>query len=461
MHLMNRVVVPTLGALACAALLVAPALAATPAEQLAQAKKSGVGFASASLFSNSAPISAGTAKALSAERRAADVLRDGTFLTLDAGAIKALHAGAPDYLTLAVPFGQAKSGQLSLELMKVNPFTDDFEIVTSSPEPGAKYDLGAHYRGVIAGDSDSVVAVSIFADDLMIFGDSKTHGIVSVGALEGRSKGAQRTYIAYADDQLIGIDRTMECGVDDSETILGQQDLLSQAATELPITRPASLGLNKAAGDCVRLYLEADYNVYQNKGSTQATTNWVTGVYNQVATLYATDNIETGLSQVYVWNSSSPYTSSSNTSTLLSQFQNTRTSYNGNLAHLMKLGNTSGVAAGFSGICTTTSQSQSVAYVQSSYQTVPTYSNTVFVVAHEIGHTAGSRHTHACVWNGNNTAIDGCAGYVEGNCSLPGNPSGGGTIMSYCPNTSVGVDFNKAFHSQPSSVIQGKIAAAS
>ena len=41
--------------------------------------------------------------------------------------------------------------------------------------------------------------------------------------------------------------------------------------------------------------------------------------------------------------------------------------------------------------------------------TVPTYSWNVMVITHEMGHLMGSNHTHACVWNGNNTAIDGCA----------------------------------------------------
>ena len=44
----------------------------------------------------------------------------------------------------------------------------------------------------------------------------------------------------------------------------------------------------------------------------------------------------------------------------------------------------------------------------------------------------GSSHTHACVWNGDNTAIDGCAA-TEGSCARGGiPPSNGGTIMSYC-----------------------------
>ncbi|WP_409628714.1 zinc-dependent metalloprotease [Belliella pelovolcani] len=102
-------------------------------------------------------------------------------------------------------------------------------------------------------------------------------------------------------------------------------------------------------------------------------------------------------------------------------------------------------------------------------ETVPTYSWTVHIVAHEFGHLFGSRHTHACVWNGNNTAIDGCWGCMENpdpngggcqNCPNPGVPSGGGTIMSYCHLQSVGVNFNLGFGLQPGNVIRNSVANA-
>jgi hypothetical protein len=81
-------------------------------------------------------------------------------------------------------------------------------------------------------------------------------------------------------------------------------------------------------------------------------------------------------------------------------------------------------------------------------------------MTHELGHLFGSRHTHACVWNGNNTAIDGCAGFVEGTCSLPGNPAGGGTIMSYCHLTGVGINFSNGFGTQPGNVIRNSVINA-
>ena len=83
------------------------------------------------------------------------------------------------------------------------------------------------------------------------------------------------------------------------------------------------------------------------------------------------------------------------------------------------------------------------------------------VVAHELGHLFGSHHTHACRWNGNNTAIDGCAGFVEGNCGNPGNPSGGGTIMSYCHIRNIGINFSRGFGPQPGNVIRNNVANAS
>jgi hypothetical protein len=84
------------------------------------------------------------------------------------------------------------------------------------------------------------------------------------------------------------------------------------------------------------------------------------------------------------------------------------------------------------------------------------------VVTHEFGHLFGSLHTHACVWNGNNTAIDGCFGYVEGSCPLPGYPTGGGTIMSYCQlEGRPGINFNLGFGPQPGNVIRNSVNNAS
>ncbi|MFM7766715.1 MAG: T9SS type A sorting domain-containing protein, partial [Bacteroidota bacterium] len=98
--------------------------------------------------------------------------------------------------------------------------------------------------------------------------------------------------------------------------------------------------------------------------------------------------------------------------------------------------------------------------ISSTYQNVPTYSRTVEVLTHEGGHLLGSRHTHDCVWNGNNTRIDGCgpaAGYNSGTCAAGPVPVSG-TIMSYCHLVSgVGINFNNGFGPQPTSTIVNTI----
>jgi len=91
---------------------------------------------------------------------------------------------------------------------------------------------------------------------------------------------------------------------------------------------------------------------------------------------------------------------------------------------------------------------------------IAVYSWDVHVVTHEFGHLLGSEHTHACVWNGNNTAIDGCES-VEGSCTQPPlPPTRTGTIMSYC-HQNVGINFNLGFGPQPGNVIRNRVSNAS
>lgn len=356
---------------------------------------------------------------------------------------EALLSEAPDHLAFSIP--NAQGATVELELVKVDIFADGFQVTESGTGQAADVELGLHYRGIVKGNSSSIASVSVFSDGFMGLVSTGSDGNLVLGKLEGDQP--QELYIFYKDTDVLS-KLELDCATPDDGVGYTKEEL-----KPLPSSR--------ALSDCVRMYFEVDYDIYLNKGGTQGATNYVTGIFNEMATLYANESINTSISEIFVWSSTSPYSSSSS-SGMLSDFQGYRNGFNGDLAQLLSYQASGGIAAGFSGLCNSNrDNSMSFSSISSTYAQVPTYSFTIMVVTHEFGHLFGSRHTHACVWNGNNTAIDGCAGQTEGSCSLPGYPSNGGTIMSYCHIQSVGINFNLGFGTQPGNVIRNRVANAS
>ncbi len=163
---------------------------------------------------------------------------------------------------------------------------------------------------------------------------------------------------------------------------------------------------------------------------------------------------------MFIWTDPDPYEGiGTSSSDYLFLFHETRPVFDGDLGQLLGIdpGGLGGVAVGINGLCSQNNFSYSD--VNFSYATVPTYSWTINVITHEFGHLMGSRHTHACVWNGNNTAIDGCgqqAGFSEGSCPVGPIPSSTekGTIMSYCHLIGgVGINLANGFGPQPAQAI--------
>ncbi|WP_421798105.1 M12 family metallo-peptidase [Haliscomenobacter sp.] len=376
------------------------------------------------------------------ELRSEPQVINGLWMFLNTASIIPLQRERP--LALSLPLPNTDGTMMELELVQVDIFSADFVIQFSqqSNTPSSKLN-GLFYQGRIKGRPESMAAISIFNNEVT--------GVISTpeegNRVLGRYKGADpRLHILHADEKMAERPE-FHCLSPDNESNYRPEELQPQA--EL-----------RSAAACVRLYLEVDNDVFIDKGGQDGTLQYVTGIFNQVAALYANENIRLSLSQVFIWNSSSPYTGS-DTYTILTQFQRTRTSFNGDAAELITYKGGGGIAV-VDGLCRPyNSFKMGVAGVGRFFSNLPTYSFSVMVVAHELGHILGSQHTHACVWNGNNTAIDACAGYTEGNCSATeSTPSGGGTIMSYCHLNTVGINFSKGFGTQPGNLIRNRIAAA-
>nr|MBK7790372.1 T9SS type A sorting domain-containing protein [Saprospiraceae bacterium] len=358
-------------------------------------------------------------------------------LDLNRSALKNLVALADENISLTLPVNDREN----LELQLVEQKMEGLIIRESDGNRYVKYNPGRHYQGVIKGKPGSLVAISFFEDDVMGFvSDPRTDGNLVIGKMQDKSE----NFIVYRDDKLLG-KLPMECGTEDSGEAYKAEDLFHSSG-------------DRALSDCVKMYFEVDNNIFTNKGGMTPTLNYITGLYNQVKTLYNNESINTVASEIFVWSTTSPYTGTTS-SAMLNQFLAYRSGFNGNIAMLLSYSASGGIAY-VNTLCNSNSDYRmGFSSIGSTYATVPTYSWSVEVVTHEYGHLLGSQHTHACVWNGNNTAIDGCY-TTEGGCANPGIPSGGGTIMSYCHLTSTGINFTKGFGTQPGNLIRNKVTVA-
>ncbi len=330
-----------------------------------------------------------------------------------------------------------------LRLMRATVVTPSFQVLTATSNDKAfPYQPGEAYWGVVEGDPGSLVALYLAGDELM--GILRMNGrSYTFGKVEGRMDGL---HVLYADEQLRH-QPSVNCHVDDESLTIGSGE--------------DEADLRQGPGNCVRMYVEVDYDIYNGKGGVQQAADYVLGAFSQVAILYANESIDFVINELLVWNVADPYTGPS-TSNYLTQFRNYQNgNYNGDLAHLVGYNGGGGIA--YLDVLCNSYYGVGYSAITASYQQVPTYSWTVMVLTHEIGHNLGSPHTHACAWNGNNTAIDGCgpqAGYSEG-CNAP-LPENGGTVMSYCHLIGgVGINLNNGFGPQPGDRIRNRVYNAS
>jgi hypothetical protein len=343
----------------------------------------------------------------------------------------------------------------TIDLARFDFMASGFQMYTKGNglELPVAYTPGVYYRGVVNGIPGSVAAFSFYSNQV-----SGTFAIPGVGnfVLGQHTIGTaeQGHYVLYNDMNLKIQNKNGNCATDN----------LPQA--------PSKTAAKNVLNSCrdIELFILADFDMFTNAGnSTQVVGDYLFNVYNMVATLYRNEAIYTSIKAITVNTSFDQYSSMQNwaqSDDYLFEFGDDIQSnlHGADIAMLV-----STVPQGLGGIawldalCANYSGSgnhgpYSFCNIQGDWNgsTLPKFSWDIEVMTHEMGHNFGSPHTHSCVWNGNNTAIDACVS-TTGGCGnpTPKFPTNGGTIMSYCHLApGVGINFANGFGTQPGDVIR-------
>lgn len=343
----------------------------------------------------------------------------------------------PKAITLEIPF---KGETILVDLIEVNLLGSEFEIKADDMSKVKDAKIGLYYQGIIRGE-ESFATFNVFENEINgIFHNEKGDERIEFGKIESQDK----SYIAYDLSDMINPNH-FECGTD-----------LENMSEDLKLKHNNSISSEKSRSfNCFSNRWDVAYNLYVYKNSnTQDVVNYMTSIYNNFNLIYSNEQLGTTLNTLQIWTTQDPWVNGSQSDATMLDNYGGLTGFGTNLACLFSHYYTGGGVAWLNTICNG-SQFHRKAFcgnMGGSVPNFPTYSWSVEVTAHEIGHNLGSNHTHSCVWNGNSTAIDNC---VTTGCggSLPA--YGTGTIMSYChQNQSVGIGFASGFGPQPGNLIR-------
>ncbi|MGV3697987.1 M12 family metallo-peptidase [Flavobacterium sp.] len=344
------------------------------------------------------------------------VVEKATYAELNLNEVERIYNSGFQAIEFSIPY---QNQSLKIELYRVNPFAHDFKVKTDKSD-NLPYAQGVYYRGIIKGNERSVASFNFFNNEMNGIVSSVELGNLNIVRLQKPLNVDE--YVIYSDVDLL-IKNDFECATKD----VGGGNYNTGLTT-------AKLLTNK----CVTSYFEIGYQAFTANGSNLVTTaNWITSVFNNAQTLFDNDGISIVLKTVFIWTTNDHYSTSSNF--ILPAFANIRPSFDGDIGFIADIDPQQLTSQSFAigGLCS----DRKYAYgdLVLAFAAVPVYSYPVYIIAHELGHSLGSHHTHACVWNGNNTAIDGCA-QSYGGCPTPTPPADGiATIMSYCfPNFAIG-----------------------
>ncbi|MEO5892814.1 MAG: M12 family metallo-peptidase [Ferruginibacter sp.] len=398
------------------------------------------------------------------------IVSDYTILSLNKQAINDIASKKPSGMKVAIPLAENQTYTLVLAAEQINSSGDfSFGTIANNINTRTSADQGLHYRGYIAGDSNSLACLSFFKNGEVIGVFANKDGNFVIGKM----KDSSARYVVYKSSDMV-IQPRYKCAT--SEVVSPSPPFADRNVAVGTIAEAPPVLCKK-----VRFYWEADYRLYNYNFGADITKvqNYLTGLFNVVATLYQNEGIIIELSKTFVWTSADPYANANSNQGLNSfkaRWNSLGNNYEGDLAHLIAGGTTNNGGVAFILNFDQCNRPYTYGYsnVYATFQSYPNYSWDAQVLTHETGHNLGSNHTHWCGWNtgpGNTCgAIDNCAALEQGGgcttCAattdITALPAGfKGSVMSYCYlNNGIGVSFVNGFGPLPQAVIRNNVTAA-
>lgn len=343
-----------------------------------------------------------------------------TNLELDRLKLEQLKADQSPLYEFVLP--SVTGSMLTLDIFPVTVLAPDFSISVLSDQGNAALELPyiRFYRGIISGDASSVVSLTIVNDEISGLISDKT-GTRVLG--KNRKPGSTKeNYSLFYDHDLVKTS-AFSCGTDGLKIpegkIMQQQNQLQE----------------NTSCKWVGIYIETDKAVLDSLGNVPSVEHYIMNLANAVSTTFSIEGIAVRLSGLSMWTTTDPY-SGKNDDESLNIFRETwnmkSDNFPGHFAHLLKMGNKSGLAYIPGDVCGR-SYNYGLSTIDAKYSFVsyPDIYGDVDVICHELGHNFGSLHTQSCTWPGG--PIDNCAAVEEGTCDRGPAPLNGGSIMSYCP----------------------------
>ncbi|MES2849787.1 MAG: M12 family metallo-peptidase [Bacteroidota bacterium] len=370
------------------------------------------------------------------------VVTAGKKLLINKAFLQQLHTTRPQQAEIKITL---QNEVLVLKLNSTNLFSYNRpDVVLASSLKQYDYSPGYYLRGKIEGKERSLVALSIFEDGAggVLSYDGNNYNLCIAN---NNNDFSSKDYILYADKDYHAT--LPECFTEE-----GVKPVSLPNYSQRPLS---------SVGCPVDMYFELAYGMYTGQGSDiQNVIRYFTILFNCVQTLYNSENILVQIRGLKVWDVPDPEDGLGASRDVLYDFSQRmdNVGFNGDLAHYVTFNRLGGGIAWRDELCSSDYYRTAVSgSVVANYSDFPNYSFSVEVITHETGHNIGSPHTHSCTWPGG--AIDDCYP-VEGSCNPGPTPTTGGTIMSYCHLSGVGINFANGFGPLPGDLIRSRVTDA-